>query len=61
MKAIDFNDYYTTAQAASIIGVTRQRILQMIGEGKLPSQKIPGNTILIKKSAVSKLQTQEEK
>lgn len=33
-------DYLTTAQAAILLGVSRQRVLQFVQAGRLPCQKL---------------------
>ena len=51
MKAPE--DYMRASEAARTLGVVRQRVYQMIEEGKLPSVRV-GGFVLIPKAAVLK-------
>jgi DNA binding domain, excisionase family len=44
--------YISTTQAAEILGVTRQRVLQLIEQGRLQATKV-ANVYLIRKTDIS--------
>lgn len=44
--------YISTSEAAEILGVTRQRVLQLIGQGRLKATKV-ANIYLIRKTDLS--------
>ncbi len=45
-------DELTVTQVAGRLGVTQQRVRQMISEGKLPARRIGGRTLVIPAGAV---------
>ena len=49
------NDYITTNEAASALGVTRQRILQLIQDGRLKAQKF-ANVYMIRRADLSSIE-----
>ena len=53
----DVDGYYTTVQAAKVLGVSSRRVRQYIEDGELESKspKIGRRDHLVKKSAVSKI------
>jgi excisionase family DNA binding protein len=51
---------YSTEEAAEILGVTSQRVRQMIGEGVLPSVKV-GKVNLITSEGIKRARTRKQK
>ncbi len=49
------NDYITTNEAASVLGVTRQRVLQLIQDGRLKAEKF-ANVYMIPRDALSNIE-----
>jgi excisionase family DNA binding protein len=49
------NDYITTNEAASELGVTRQRVLQLIQDGRLKAEKF-ANVYMIPRGALSNIE-----
>jgi excisionase family DNA binding protein len=47
----DLNDYLTLQAAAALLGISRQRVDQLVREGKLPGVR-PGNEWLTTRTAV---------
>jgi excisionase family DNA binding protein len=45
----------TTNEAASLLGVTRQRVLQLIQEGRLKAEKF-GNVYMIQRGDLSRIE-----
>ena len=39
--------YYTVAELSKIMGLSRQRVYQMIEKGKIPMRKAPNGTLCI--------------
>lgn len=52
LGAIVLPELLSVTQAATALGVTRQRVLQMITDGKLPAQRV-GNGWVVPASAVA--------
>lgn len=52
---IGTNDYITTNEAASELGVTRQRVLQLIQDGRLKAEKF-ANVYMIPRGALSNIE-----
>ena len=53
--------FYTTGEAASVIGVSRQTLQTWIAEGKIEAPQIIGTTRVWSKSQVEKLKRQRRK
>jgi excisionase family DNA binding protein len=49
------NDYITTNQAADVLGVTRQRVLQLIQGGRLKAEKF-ANVYMIRRDALANIE-----
>lgn len=49
------NDYITTNEAARVLGVTRQRVLQLIQDGRLKADKF-ANVYMIQRGALSHIE-----
>lgn len=47
--------FVSTTEAAEIIGVTRTRVIQMLGSGELPGEKINSRAWLIERKAAEKV------
>ena len=52
---IGTNDYITTNEAANELGVTRQRVLQLIQDGRLKAEKF-ANVYMVPRGALSKIE-----
>ena len=52
--ANDNDSYLSVTEAAGDLGITRQRVLQLIEDGRLDAQKV-GNSYIIKKSALNEV------
>ena len=48
-------DYISTNEAAAALGVTRQRVLQLIQDGRLPAEKF-ANVYMIKPGDLDKIE-----
>ena len=46
------NEYVSTSEAAEELGITRQRVLQLINQGRLEASRL-GNTFMISKAALA--------
>ncbi len=49
------NDYITTNDAAAELGVTRQRVLQLIKDGRVKAEKF-ANVYMIRREAISNIE-----
>lgn len=49
------SNYITTNEAAGALGVTRQRVLQLIQDGRLKAEKF-GNVYMIQRADLSKIE-----
>ena len=49
------NNYITTNEAAAELGVTRQRVLQLIQDGRLKAEKF-ANVYMIQRTALSNIE-----
>ncbi len=49
------NEYITTNEAADVLGVTRQRVLQLIQDGRLPAEKF-ANVYMIRPADLSNIE-----
>lgn len=49
------NDYISTNEAAGVLGVSRQRILQLIQDGRLKAEKF-ANVYMIPRGALSNIE-----
>lgn len=49
------DEYLTTAQVAQVLGVTTNRVRQLVQEGKLPSLKQAGWWVRYRRSDVERL------
>ena len=55
MSTVNVGKYVSTSEAAEIIGVTRTRIIQMLGDGDLPGEKINSRAWLIERKEAEKV------
>lgn len=52
----------TSTEAAEVLGVSRARVSQLIGEGKLvPAKKLRGDSLFYRKDVLEKLEELKEK
>lgn len=55
MRGMGRDDLITTNEAAESLGVTRQRVLQLIGDGRLKAEKF-GNVYMIRRDNLDRIE-----
>jgi excisionase family DNA binding protein len=55
MATVSVGKFVSTSEAAEIIGVSRTRVIQMLGSGDLPGAKINSRAWLIERQAAEKV------
>jgi excisionase family DNA binding protein len=55
MATVTVGKYVSTTEAAEIIGVSRTRVIQLLGAGELPGEKINSRAWLIVRKDAEKM------